>query len=369
MKIAFIGQKGIPAQTGGVERYVESLALNLAQAGQAVFVYSRFRYSGRLKEYKGIHILPVISIPGKNLEAISQTFFACLSTAFRKFDVIHFQSIGPSSLLWLAKLLNPCTPIVFTFHCQDYYHQKWGSFARWYLKLGENIACHLADKIVAISKELEIYIAKNHRKESLYIPNGANLRERVAVQDIRRFGLEGDDYIVAISRLVRHKGLHHLIRAYQKIDSKKKLVIVGDSAHTDDYAEELRLLADNNPNIIFTGNQTGRPLAELFSNAHLFVQPSESEGLSISLLEAMSYGLPCLASDIPANKEALEDNGYFFQNASVDDLKEKLEKILSLDESELKEKGEKAKNRVRQEYDWQGISQKILRLYKDLKVE
>jgi len=235
--------------------------------------------------------------------------------------------------------------------------------------LGENIACHLADKIVAISKELEIYIAKNHRKESLYIPNGANLRERVAVQDIRRFGLEGDDYIVAISRLVRHKGLHHLIRAYQKIDSKKKLVIVGDSAHTDDYAEELRLLADNNPNIIFTGNQTGRPLAELFSNAHLFVQPSESEGLSISLLEAMSYGLPCLASDIPANKEALEDNGYFFQNASVDDLKEKLEKILSLDESELKEKGEKAKNRVRQEYDWQGISQKILRLYKDLKVE
>jgi len=366
MRIAFIGQKGIPAQTGGVERYVESLALNLVAKGQEVLVYSRRNYSHDLKEYKGIKIVALPNFPGKNLEAITFTFFACLDLMKRKVDVIHFQSIGPSSLIWLVRILKPRTPIVFTFHCQDYYHQKWGRVARLYLKFGEKAGCAFAHKIITISKELNRYVLSRYNKSAIYIPNGATVTDRMPVQDIRRWGLEDGNYFVSISRLVRHKGIQHLIDAYKQLHTDKKLVIVGEGSHTDDYVNELHQSAAHNPNIIFTGNQTSRVLSELYSNAYAFVQPSESEGLSIALLEAMSYGQACLVSDIEANKEALGDTGYIFENKNVSDLKNKMEIMLAHPE-DVKSYGQKALVRVKTEYDWNDITDKVLEVYKSVK--
>lgn len=362
MRVVFIGQKGIPAKTGGVEKHVEYLASNLVTRGQEVFVYSRPGYNSGEKDYNGTKIAFVPNIPGKNFEAISHTFLACFNLIGKKFDIIHFQSIGPASLIWLAKILKPRTPIIFTFHCQDYYHQKWGRFARFYLRFGEKVGCRLADRIIVISRELEKYVEKKYGKKSIYIPNGATVVERIPANNIHRWNLENSNYLISVSRLVRHKGVHHLIAAYKRLNTDKKLVIVGEGAFTDDYVNELHKLAGDNPNIIFTGNQTGQTLAELYSNAYAFIQPSESEGLSISLLEAMSYGLPCLASDIEANKEALVDTGYFFADKSVDDLENKLKTILSNPE-EANNFGRKALERVRKEYNWNDIADKTLAVY------
>ncbi|MFA5131087.1 MAG: glycosyltransferase family 4 protein [Patescibacteria group bacterium] len=365
MRIAFIGQKGIPAKTGGVERYVESLALNLVAQGQEVLAYSRRNYSHDLKEYKGIQIVALPNLPGKNLEAISHTFFACLDLMRRKVDVIHFQSIGPSSLIWLVKILKPRTPIIFTFHCQDYHHQKWGRFARLYLSMGEKIGCQSSDKIVTISKELNRYVTTRYQKQAVYIPNGTTVTERTPVQEIRRWGLEENNYLVAISRLIPHKGIQYLIDAYKQLATDKKLVVVGEGSHTDDYVNQLHLSATDNPNIIFTGNQTGRALSELYSNAYAFVQPSESEGLSIALLEAMGYGRACIVSDIEANLEALGDTGYIFENKNVSDLKDKLEIALAKPE-ELKLLGAKALARVKTDYNWEDITKQMLSVYQSV---
>lgn len=365
MRVIFIGQKGLPAKTGGVEKYVENLALNLVNKGQEVFVFSRRNYSHKLKEYKGVRIVPVGNLPGKNFEAITNTLFACLKLIFKRVDIIHFQSIGPASLMWLVKIIKPRTPIVFTFHCRDYYHQKWGRFARLYLRWGEKIGCRLANQIVTISKELNSYTLKTYNRNANYIPNGASLHEKVPVREIRRFGLEEGNYLVSISRLIRHKGIHHLIKAYNNLQTDKKLVIVGDGSYTNDYVQELHELAADNPNIIFTGNQTGRTLAELYSNAYAFVQPSESEGLSIALLEAMSYGQVCLASDISANQEALGEAGYFFKDRDVNDLQAKLEYLLENPEA-IKSFSQKALERVRKEYNWNDIADQMIKVYKQV---
>jgi len=150
MKIALIGQKGAPARNGGVERYAENLAANLAKAGHEVFLYSRSYYSRGLKEYRGFKIISVPSLNTRSLEAISNTFFACWDVAFRKVDVINVQSIGPASLIWLLKILKPHTPIIFTFHCQDYYQKKWGLLARAFLHVGEYLGCRLADEVIVV---------------------------------------------------------------------------------------------------------------------------------------------------------------------------------------------------------------------------
>ncbi|MBU4216810.1 glycosyltransferase family 4 protein [Candidatus Parcubacteria bacterium] len=366
MRIIFIGQKGIPATYGGVEKHVEDLATRLVRDGHEVTVYTRKKYtSDKLKSYKGVELISLPSIATKHLDAISHTFLACLDVIFRqKADVVHFHSIGPSLLTWMIKVFKPRTRLVATFHSQCYNHQKWGSLAKFFLHMGEWMICTVPDKTITVSRSLTSYAAEKYGKTTTYIPNGVEVMAQKEADLIKKWGLESGNYIVTISRLVRHKGIQYLIDAYKQIDTKKKLVIVGDGAFTDDYVHELKDLAGNNPNIIFTGNQSGEILQELFSNAFLFVQPSESEGLSIALLEAMSYGRPVLVSDILENVEIVNSVGFVFANKKVDDLTLKLRAVLLMDEAVLQENALKLKSIVANNYNWGNIVREIEVLYK-----
>lgn len=365
MKIAIIGQKGIPANLGGVEKHVEDLSASLVEAGHDVYVYTRPNYTPKNKtKHKGVNLISLPNVSTKHLDAISHTFLACLDVSFRrKVDVIHFHSIGPSSLIWLVKILKPRTPIVGTFHTQCYYHKKWSKAAKMFLKFGERMICKLPEKTIAVSKVLRSYVLEKYEENAVYVPNGVNLNEKKEASVIKeKWGLEKGEYIVSVSRLVKHKGIHYLINAYKSLNTNKKLVIVGNSSYTDDYVRELVYMAKDDKNIIFTGTQSGEILNELFSNAYLFVQPSESEGLSIALLEALSYGLPVLVSDIPENKEVIEGNGFMFENKNVKDLEDNLRKLVE-NESLLHGIEEKAKKRVQDEYGWEKITENITRLY------
>ncbi|HNV12575.1 MAG TPA: glycosyltransferase family 4 protein [bacterium] len=364
MKIYIIGQKGIPATSGGVENHVENLAIELVKKGHGVFAYTRHNYSDKnVKEYKGIKLIPLPSLNSKNLDAISHTFLACLDFIFkRKADVIHFHSIGPASLIWLIKLFKPKTRVIFTFHSQCYYNTKWGKIAKLYLMLGERIGCRLADKVIVVSKSLKKYVENKYQRLVEYIPNGVRQIDNKPVSKIKElWDLEKDSYILSVSRIVKNKGLEYLVEAYKKIETNKKLVIVGDG----DFLEQLKEKAENNKNIIFAGTQVGDTLAELFSNAALFVQASEAEGLSISLLEAISAKLPLLVSSIDANKEVVENNALIFENKNVEDLKNKLEIFLNhKNDLGIDKMIENSYNDLLVEYNWEKITENIINLYK-----
>jgi glycosyltransferase involved in cell wall biosynthesis len=366
MKIAIIGQKGIPAIGGGVERHVEELATRLVKRGNEVFVYTRSNYtSSNLKKYKGVNLISKKTLSSKNFDAISHTFIACLDLIFKtKVDVIHFHSIGPSSLILFLKIFKPKTPIVATFHSQCYLHKKWGFFAKVYLKLGEFILCKFADEVITVSKNLKKHALKKHKRETTYIPNGVNKALELEVKLIKKWGLSKDNYIFAATRLIPHKGIHYLIKAFNNINTDKKLVIAGDSSYTDDYVRYLKKISKHNKNIVFTGNQTGDILDELFSNAYFFVQPSESEGLSFALLEGMSYG-PVLASDIPENTEAVGDAGFTFRSKDVKDLEDKLKYLFS-NRDKVKEIKAKGREKVNLNYSWEDITDNVLCIYKEL---
>jgi glycosyltransferase involved in cell wall biosynthesis len=366
MKIAIIGQKGIPSVSGGVEKHVEELSVRLAKAGHEVIVYTRPNYTNKnLQEYKGVKLISLPSVATKHLDAITHTFRACLDVSKRGVDVIHFHAIGPSSLIPLVKLLNPGVPVVFTFHCPDYRHQKWGIFAKTCLRFGEFIACHLADKVITVSKVLKDHTIKKHGRIPEYIPNGVEVSKDLPAREIKYFSLKKDGYILAVSRLVKHKGLQYLIKAYKNVKTDKKLVIVGGSAHTDKFVKELKELAAGDKRIIFTGPQSGPIVGELFANAYLFVQPSESEGLSIALLEAMAHGTATLVSDIPENREAISYTGYTFRNKNAADLQGKLNGLLRNPEI-VKDMGDMQKRHVEKEYNWENIMEKTQAVYRQL---
>lgn len=374
MKIAFIGQKGIPARGGGVERYVEDLSVRLASPKLAsegefsstneVIVYTRSHYTPKkLKTYKSVKLISLPSWHSKHLDAITHTILASVHATFSRVEVVHFQSIGPALVAWLPKLLNPKIKIVSTLQSRDYEHQKWGVFARLMLKLGERMMCAVSDEVIVVTRSMENYVKEKYDVTSHYIPNGANLYQEVGGELISQWGLTKDNYIVAISRLVRHKGLSYLIKAYQDLgETDKKLVIVGEGAFTDGYVQELKALAAGNENIVFTGNQTGDTLAQLYANAYLFVQPSESEGLSLALLEAMARRVPVLVSDISENKEAVNEVGFLFKNKDTNDLLEKLRFLLN--EVELvKDRGLAGRELVKTQFNWDIIAKDVLAVY------
>ncbi|MDD5527469.1 MAG: glycosyltransferase family 4 protein [Patescibacteria group bacterium] len=369
MRIAIIGQKGIPSVSGGVEKHVEDLSVRLVKAGHEVFVYTRPSYTDKnLAEFKGVKLISLPSIATKRLDAITHTFRACLDVAKRDVDVIHFHSIGPSSLIWLVKMLKPGVPVVATFHSQCYKHQKWGIFAKAYLKFGEFVACRWADKTITVSKNLKEYAAKKYGRVPEYIPNGVEAAKKTAANEIKYLGLKKDSYILAVGRIVKHKGLQYLIKAFKNVKTDKKLVIVGGSAHTDKFVKELKEMAAGDERIVFTGPQSGSIIGELFANAYLFVQPSESEGLSIALLEAMAAGTATLVSDIPENREAISYTGYTFRSKNVPDLIGKLNGLLRNPQI-VREMGEMQRKRALSEYNWEGIVEKIQKIYQHLSAQ
>jgi len=370
VKIAFIGQKGIPTTSGGVEKHVECLASKLSEKNHEVFVYVRNNYTKKyINEFKGVKLIHLPSISSKHLDAISHTFLATIHALFQDYDAIHYQAIGPSSLSFLVKIFKPKTALIATFHCQDYFHQKWGWLARNYLKFGEFMTCKVPDKTIAVSNVLGTYVRRAYNKNAKVIPNGVSITPTDSTDQLMQWGLEKDGYIVSISRLVKHKGIHYLIEAYKNLEDKnltdgKKLVIVGDGFYTDDYVNYLRVLAVGSKNIIFTGAQNGEALSQLFANAYLFVHPSDSEGLSITLLEAMAYGKAVLSSDIPENMEPLGGNGFYFRQGNTHNLEENLLKLLN-NPQVLAETGAKAKEVAEKEYSWEKIAEKTENLYRE----
>lgn len=373
MKIAFIGQKGIPAKFGGVERHVEELAVEMAKRGHDVFVYARNNYTDKsVKEYKGVKIIHLPSIPTKHLDAITHTFLATIHSLFQKYDVVHFQAIGPSLMSWIVKFFGRKTALLSTFHCQDYYHKKWGWFARKSLLLGEYLTCKIPDKTITVSDLLGWYSKNKYGIEPAVIYNGtkADSKDIKNTGILNKWNLEDKKYIVFVGRLIRHKGVHYLIEAFNRLNDKCadngfKLAIIGDGFHTDDYVSEVKELARGEENIIFTGNLGGDELKEIFSKAYLFVQPSESEGLSISLLESMGYGVPVLVSDIKENTDVIKDMGFKFESENIDSLEKELENIISGNEN-IEEKVRRAKEEVQSKYNWSNIAQKTEDIYNEV---
>lgn len=372
MKIAMIGSKGMPAIHGGVERHVHDLAVRLVERDHDVRVYSRAWYAPEQQDVvEGVRAIFTPSIHTKHFDAISHTLTATLHAMRTGVDVIHYHGVGPSLLSWIPRVLTPRIRVINTFHSIDRKHEKWGLVARLALWIGEWAASTFAHKTIAVSRTIQQYTRDVFSRESEYIPNGVPLyTKKTASDQLAQFGLQKDEYILFVSRLIPHKGAHYLVAAYQQLlqDNpallgNKKLVIVGGGHHTDEYENYLHNMTEGDPRIVFTGFQSGETLAQLFSHAHIMVHPSTNEGLPITVLEAMSYGIPLLVSDIIEHRELIHDAGFLFRSTDTVDLKKKLAILLARDEATIEKQGKENIARIKQEFTWDAIVPQIEETY------
>lgn len=364
MKIAMIGQKGVPVQSGGVERHVEELGKRLVQRGHEVIIYNRLgyaEYDGN--EYLGMKLKNIFTIKNKGLEAIIYSFLASFDSLFNNFDIIHFHALGPATMSFIPKIFNK--KVVVTVHGLDWQREKWGKFAKLYLKLGEKASIYIPNRTITVSRKLKEYYEANYNKKVYYIPNGINMPKIVSSNNIKNYGLEKRKYILFLARIVPEKGCHYLLDAFSKLNTDLKLVIAGGSSYTDTYYRSLKKYESRN--IIFIGEVVGEFVNELYSNALFYVLPSEIEGLPIGLLEAMSYGLCPLVSDIEENMEVIKANmcyGISFRSQNTVSLKEKLIYMINNHEY-ITQIGKAAQEYVLQMYNWDNAVNQLENLYKD----
>ncbi len=376
MRIAMIGQKGVPAIYGGIERHVEELSVELAKQGHDVFVYAREWFTDKkIKKYQGVNIIHTPTLRTKHLDAIVHTLTSTIHALIQKPDVIHYHGVGPALLSWIPRLFSSKIKVVVTMHCLDRYHQKWGFFARFMLRVGEWAGCTFAHQAISVSKTIQGYCLNEYRTSTTYIPNGIKTNEHQNYSLIDQWNLTPQKYILMVSRLVKHKGAHYLLEAWQiarqqnpELLKDYKLAIVGDAVFTDDYVAKLRHIARGDNSVVFTGWQKGQELAELYDNTALLVHPSENEGLPITVLQAMSYAKPVLVSDIAEHKEVVSDEDFWFSNTDVYSLANKIAELIQKPEL-LKEKGKANKILVEKNYRWEDIAKQTIAIYSSINTD
>ena len=264
-------------------------------------------------------------------------------------------------MLWFPKLFGK--KCIATIHGIDWQRAKWGGFATKYIKFGEKVAVKYADEIIVLSEGVKEYFRKEYGRETRFIPNGVNRPVIKRAEIIKeKYGLDKDEYILFLGRLVPEKGITYLIEAFKDIKADKKLVIAGGSSDTDSFMQELKKLSEGDDRIIFTGFVQGQVLEELYSNSYIYCLPSDLEGMPLSLLEAMSYGNCCVVSDIEECACVVEDKGVVFEKSNTEELREKLEWLFSHEEEVEKYKRE-ASPFITEKYNWDDVVEKTMELY------
>ncbi len=309
LRIAMIGQKGLPATFGGIEHHVEQVGRRLAERGHHVTVFCRRSYGEvSSRSYRGMQLRVAPTIGTKHLDAIVHSGTSTALAMAGRFDVVHYHGLGPGLVSAIPRYLSR-TAVVQTVHGLDHQRGKWGLGARTVLGTAHWLSGHVPDRTVVVSRALGQAYQDAFDRRCDYIPNGVDLPPHLPPSGIvEKWGLEPGRYVLFVGRFVPEKAPDLLLRAYRDVGGDVPLVMVGDSSFTDEYTQELRRLAASDPRVRFTGFVYGDLLSQLYRYASTFVQPSLLEGLPLTLLEAASYARPVIASDIPPHREVLGDD-------------------------------------------------------------
>jgi glycosyltransferase involved in cell wall biosynthesis len=358
MNIAMIGQKGIPATYGGIERHVEEIGALLVARGHRVRAYTRRHYAPGSDPHRGIERSERFSINTKHLDAATHSFLCALDVLARPVDIVHFHALGPSALAWLPRLRR--LPTVVTLHGLDWEREKWGPMASYLLEKCEYPALHFPNRTIVVSKTLQAYFKQKYLIRPDYIPNGVGDAVHQPASLLGKWGVTARGYYLFVGRLTPEKGTHFLVEAFRRMNGTRKLVVAGGSANTDAYVAGLREAAG--PETVFTGYVHGAELQALLTHAYAVVLPSTLEGLSIALLEALSYHRCVLVSDIPENLEVVDAYAPVFRSGDVEDLVRALGE-LDRDPALVERYETEVRDHLARRYRWETVVDQLEALY------
>lgn len=362
MKIAILGIRGIPAYYSAFEACVEELAPRLVRKRHSVAVYCRKHYrKSKLNYYKNVKLITLPTIRNKYLDTFIHTFLSTLHVIFTDTNIVQYFGVGNSIFTIIPRIFGKKTFV--NVDGLDWTRKKWPYFVKIYLRFSACLATFFPTDFITDSQKIVEYYKKTYNKVPHYIPYGTNIASpsQNAKHILDKFGLGKKQYILFTGRLVPENNIHHLISAFNKINTNLKLVIAGEGAYEKDYINSLKKNA--NPKIVFTGFLTGDDYKEICLNAYLFVEPTEASGTHTAILDAMGYGNCVLVNNIPTNLEVIKAAGFSYDGAKLDeDLKNKMEWLIN-NPGIVNEYKIKAVEHVKKYYSWDRVTDLYEKLY------
>lgn len=365
IRVAMLGLRGFPDVQGGVEKHAEKLCCALVDLGCEVEAFVRSGYVARERpaRWRDIKLTRLWAPRISGAEAFVHTFLGVLRAARTRPDVLHIHAIGPAFFTPLARALG--LRVVVTCHSRNYEHKKWGLVAQRILRFGERVGMTFANGRIAVADSLGRDLSRRYRVPVAVIPNGIDQpRLTRSTKTLRAFGLTANRYVLMVARIDEDKRQLDLIAAFAQLRLPEwKLALVGGADHAGAYARQVAEAAGMNPDVVVLGHQTGAALAELYTHAGIFVLPSRFEGQPIAVLEAASYGLPIVLSDIAAHRELALPRARYFAVGDVAALARHLEETCAAPASAQADAADRAA--LMAEHDWRAIAQRTLAVYCD----
>lgn len=355
MKVALIGSRGIPARYSGFEQFYEQFAVRLAERGHQVTVYNRSHFIKDVrKEYRGVRIVSLPSIPTKHLDTITHTFLSSLHSLFQGYDIVYYCIVGNSPLVWIPRLAGAKTLI--NVDGEDWAREKWSGFARTYQKWCERVACVCSNTVIADAKGILDRYRKLYNHDTIFVPYGANIRRDEGTEALKKWGLTTDEYIFYVGRFVPENAIDLLIRSFLRLQTDKKLVLVGDAPYTDEFKKSLYELAAGDDRIVFTGYAFDEDYAQLSSHAYVYVQPAGIDGTRPALLDQMGFGNCVLVRNSTVNMEVIGECGCFFDKDRLENsLTEELQALIDHPET-VRQYRSRIRSRIEQYYNWEWVT-------------
>ena len=360
MKIVLVGGQNVPG-IGGAEAYMFNMGKSLFKSGHDVTIICSDRKT-YTTSVDGIEIVHEVC-PKSNMVALPMLFFKSLAYIYKnrkEIDVVNFQSIFFAFLPGWITALCGCK-VCYTIHSLAEDNPKHGKMLKLLMKMMAFVSIWLCGKnILTISKSKAKEVKARYGKTCSVVPCGVDLPISDINSDILvRFGINSGHYYLTIGRIDPIKNLDVLIKAFNKNKSKGyQLVIAGD--YENNYGRYLQDLAEGNENIIFVGRVMGDDKDCLLKNCFINCLVSSSEGMPISLLEAMAYGKPCIVTDIPAIREVMQEKwGYWCKVKDVDSLQRQMEYVEGNYEKTV-DLGHHMADYIAKHHTWDKISERYI---------
>lgn len=353
MKIALLGTRGVPAAYSGFETCVEQLGSRLVQRGHHVTVYCRTPFiTYPHPTYKGMELVKLPAIQNKYLDTLAHSFVSSLHALTRHYDAAIYFIAGNSPVTWIPRLIG--TKTILNVDGLDWKREKWPKVAKLYIQFAEYLSTRLPNIAITDSYVVQRYYQQRFGYRAPYIAYGSDIERLPPGKYLQQFGLEPRNYILFVGRLVPENCAHHLVEAFQGLDTTMKCVIVGDAPYAEEYIAGLKQTSDQR--VVFTGYCFGEGYRELGSNAYCFVETSGVGGTHPALLEAMAMGNCVIAHDTEENKETIGGAGLTYTGQEGAESLRRILRHLITQPSLVAAYRRLAETRARTVYSWEAVT-------------
>lgn len=361
MNIAIIGSRGYPYVYSGYETFVKELAERLVKKNISVSVYCHKNlFNEYPRQVNGINLIYFSTFKKKSLSQLVHSFQSILHAVFQDYNIILVLNSANGPLGIITRIFKKKTAI--NVDGLEWLRPKWKGLGAKYYYLASKLSTKLYDEIINDSDAMAVFYKKEFNAVSTVIAYGANIRYSRNPELVKKWNLKQYDYYLIVGRLIPDNNSDLIVREFVESQSNKKLVIVGDVPYKDKYADKIKSQKDRR--IIFTGYITDPDeLAELYHNCFTYIHGHEFGGTNPTMLKALAYGCAVIALDTVFTREMCADDKhaiYFTKEKGA--LKQIIENI-EQDETTLSNLRVSSRNRIRENYTWEKITEQYIDLF------